>query len=203
MELRSARFHLAANHPAQFPRDGLPQLAFAGRSNVGKSSLINTILRNKKIARVSRTPGKTHSIHFILVNERFYVVDLPGYGYAKVSKSLAASWGPLIRGYLETEPGLRLLFLLLDARRIPAEKDLDLCAWLDQAGRPWQPILTKADKLSNNELQKSRRAIAKAISRDPDELIVFSNVTRRGVAEIWRRVGEEVGSVKPVEKQAL
>ena len=188
MEVRSAQFHLAAYDAAQFPRDGFPQFAIAGRSNVGKSSLINRILRKKNIARVSQTPGKTRGIHFYLVNRSFYIVDLPGYGYAKVSKSVSASWGPLIRGYLEREESLRSLFLLLDCRRVPSEQDLDLCAWLDSSGVTWHPVLTKADKLSNNQMARALGAIAKSIERPAGHLIPFSIIDRRGVDEIWRLV---------------
>jgi len=192
LEVRSAHFHLAAYEAAQFPRDGLPQFAIAGRSNVGKSSLINTILRKKNIAKVSQTPGKTRGIHFYMVNGSFYVVDLPGYGYAKVSKSISASWGSLIRGYLEREESLRSLFLLLDCRRIPSGQDLDLCAWLDASNVAWHPVLTKIDKLSNNQMVQARAAIAREIERPKENLIAFSMFDRRGSEEIWRTVSSEI-----------
>jgi len=191
VELRSAQFRLAAYGPDQFPRDGFPQFAVAGRSNVGKSSLLNTILGNRKLARISQTPGKTQAIQFYLVNGSFYIVDLPGYGYAKVSRSIAASWGPLIRDYLEQEASIRKLFLLLDSRRTPSDHDLELVDWLEESGVEWQAVLTKVDKLSSNKLLTARRSIARAIDQPESELILFSSVKKRGVDEIWRTLAGE------------
>ncbi len=152
--------------------------------------VLNAILGNKKLARISQTPGKTQAVQFYLVNGAFYVVDLPGYGYAKVSKSISASWGPLIRTYLEEESSLRLLFLLLDSRRTPSGQDLDLIAWLETAGLEWRAVLTKVDKLSNNKLAVARRSIAKEIGKPESDLISFSSVKRKGVKEIWRLLSD-------------
>ncbi|MHB0969845.1 MAG: ribosome biogenesis GTP-binding protein YihA/YsxC [Thermoanaerobaculia bacterium] len=179
-------FHRAAYKPEDFPRDGRPQIAIVGRSNVGKSSLINSILRKKSIARVSQTPGKTQAIQFYLINDKFFVVDLPGYGYAKVPRSMTAAWGTLIRSYFETTDALRSVLLLLDARRTPSEDDLMLRDWLENASVAWHPVLTKTDKLSNNELAQSRRTIAAELERDPKDLILFSKVTGKGTDDIWK-----------------
>jgi GTP-binding protein len=160
-----------------------------GRSNVGKSSLINAVLGRKGVARVSQTPGKTQAIQFYLVNEKFYLVDLPGYGYAKVPKSMSRSWGQLVRGYLENAEDLRMIFLLLDIRRTPGEQDLQMHGWardLDEVEE--RIVLTKADKLSNNQLTLSRRAIASELEVDDAQLIAASVVSKKGIDEIRREM---------------
>ena len=161
----------------------------AGRSNVGKSSLINAVLNRKGIARVSQTPGKTQAIQFYLVNEKFYLVDLPGYGYAKVPKSMSRSWGELVRGYLENAEDLRMIFLLLDVRRTPADQDLQMHEWArDLEGVDERVVLTKTDKLSNNQLVASRRAIAHELKIDDADLIAASSVTKKGIDVIRREM---------------
>ncbi|HEU4522298.1 MAG TPA: ribosome biogenesis GTP-binding protein YihA/YsxC [Thermoanaerobaculia bacterium] len=188
MVIKSVSFHRAAYKPEDFPRDKRPQFAIVGRSNVGKSSLINAIVNRKGIARVSQTPGKTQAIHFYLINEQFYLVDLPGYGYAKVSKSMVQQWGELIRGYLDSAEDLRLIVLLLDARRIPGEHDLQMHDWTGDAGIDERIVLTKTDKLSNNELARSRQAIATELNVDAADLIATSAVTRKGIDQIRREM---------------
>lgn len=160
-----------------------------GRSNVGKSSLINAVLNRKGIARVSQTPGKTQAVQFYLINEKFYLVDLPGYGYAKVPKSVLRTWGELVRGYLESSEDLRLIFLLLDVRRAPGEHDLQMHQWaraLD--GVDEKIVLTKSDKLSNNQLAVSRRKIAGDLEVGDDALIAASAVTKKGIDQIRREM---------------
>lgn len=160
-----------------------------GRSNVGKSSLINAIVNRKAVARVSQTPGKTQAVHFYLINEKFYLVDLPGYGYARVPKSVMRSWGELVRGYLDTAgDDLRLIFLLLDSRRTPGEHDLQMHEWAGEAGIDEKVVLTKSDKLSKNELAKNRRNIAEALDVELSELIPVSTVTKNGVDQIRREM---------------
>lgn len=159
-----------------------------GRSNVGKSSLINAVLKRKAVARVSRTPGKTQAVHFYLVNERFYIVDLPGYGYAKVSKAMRSSWAQLIQSYLQSSEDLRLIFLLLDARRIPSEDDLQMHHWTQAAAIDERLVLTKSDKLSKNQLVKSRTAIAREMESDAGSLIESSVVTNKGIEEVRREI---------------
>jgi GTP-binding protein len=188
LEIRSVTFARAAYQPADFPRDGRPQYAMVGRSNVGKSSLINAVLNRKAIARVSQTPGKTQAVQFYLVNEKFYIVDLPGYGYAKVPKDIKRSWGELVRGYLESADALRLIFLLLDSRRIPSEDDLQMHDWSQAAEVEERLVMTKSDKLSNNELARSRIAIAGKMGVDPADLIAFSSQTRQGIDQIRREI---------------
>jgi GTP-binding protein len=160
-----------------------------GRSNVGKSSLINAVLNRKGVARVSQTPGKTQAVQFYLINQKFYLVDLPGYGYAKVPKSMSRSWGELVRGYLESADDLRLIFLLLDVRRTPGEHDLQMHGWARELDTVDERIvLTKSDKLSNNQLSTSMRDIARELEMDETALIAASAVTKKGIDQIRREM---------------
>jgi GTP-binding protein len=188
LDIKSVSFHRAAYSPEDFPRDKKPQFAIVGRSNVGKSSLINAVIKRKAVARVSQTPGKTQAVHFYLVNDRFYLVDLPGYGYAKVPKSVMRSWGELVRGYLDSAGDLRLILLLLDVRRTPGEQDRQMHEWTSDAGIDEKIVLTKSDKLSNQQLLKNKAAIAKELEIDPSQLIAASAVTKKGIDEIRREM---------------
>jgi len=159
-----------------------------GRSNVGKSSLINAVLKRRNIARVSQTPGKTQAIQFYLVNEKFHLVDLPGYGYAKVPKAMLRDWRTLVRSYLESADALRLIFLLMDVRRIPGEQDLQMLAWTREAGIDARVLLTKSDKLSNAQLIQQRQLIAAELQLEPGDLIPVSSQTNRGIEEVRREI---------------
>lgn len=159
-----------------------------GRSNVGKSSLLNAVLNRKGIARVSQTPGKTQAVQFYLVNDKFYIVDLPGYGYAKVPKSVARTWGDLVRGYLESAEALQMIFLLLDVRRTPGEHDLRMHEWARSLDIDERIVLTKTDKFSNNQLLQARREISKDLQIDDAQLIAASAVTRKGIDQIRREI---------------
>lgn len=163
-----------------------------GRSNVGKSSLINAILKRKAVARVSQTPGKTQAVQFYLVNERFHLVDLPGYGYAKVPREVKRSWGQLVRSYLDGADQLRLIFLLLDARRTPAEDDRQIHEWTRAAGIDERIVLTKSDKLSSNQLARSRAEIASELAVDADELIACSAVSKQGIESLRREIASRL-----------
>jgi len=163
-----------------------------GRSNVGKSSLINAVLKRKAVARVSQTPGKTQAVQFYLVNERFHIVDLPGYGYAKVSKDVKRSWGQLVRSYLDNADALRLIFLLLDARRTPSEDDCQMHQWSRAAGIDERVVLTKSDKLSNNQLARSTAEIAGELAIGVDELIPCSAVTGKGIERLRREIASRL-----------
>ena len=167
-----------------------------GRSNVGKSSLINAVLGRKAVARVSQTPGKTQAVQFYLVNEQFYIVDLPGYGYAKVPRDMRRSWGDLMATFFESSEALRVLFLLLDYRRIPSDEDLEMFEWTKAAGVDYRFVLTKADKLSNNQRAQGKRAIQKALEVDADTFIDFSKLTREGVDVIWRVIDGHLKAAK-------
>jgi GTP-binding protein len=188
LDIKSVSFHRAAYQPGDFPRDKRPQFAMVGRSNVGKSSLINAVVNRKGVARVSQTPGKTQAVHFYLVNDRFYIVDLPGYGYAKVPKSIKSTWATLVRGYLEEADALKLIFLLLDSRREPSEDDMRMHDWAVAAGIDEKLIMTKSDKLSRNELAKSRAMISGEAKVEPENVIAFSSVTKQGVEDIRREI---------------
>lgn len=159
-----------------------------GRSNVGKSSFINTILRKKAIARVSQTPGKTQAIHFYLIDDRYYIVDLPGYGYAKVPRTIAAQWGSLVRSYLEQAGSLEQIFLLVDIRRTPTGEDLMMHRWLEETEVPWRAVMTKADKVSKNQRAAGRKTIEEKLPGNELPPIAFSSVTREGVDEVWREI---------------
>jgi GTP-binding protein len=164
-----------------------------GRSNVGKSSLINAVLKRKAVARVSQTPGKTQAIQFYLVNERLHIVDLPGYGYAKVPKSMSQSWRELINEYLEQDSGqLRTLFLLLDARRVPSDADKQMHEWTQRAGIEERIVLTKSDKLSRNQLEKQKAVIAKELEISSDLMIASSVVNKQGIEEIRREIASRI-----------
>ena len=163
-----------------------------GRSNVGKSSLINATLKRKSIARVSNTPGKTQAVQFYLIDERFYVVDLPGYGYAKVPQSVKRSWGALVRSYIESSDALRLIFLLLDVRRTPSDEDLQVSQWATSHGIDTRILMTKADKLSKNQLAARRSEIAKELAVDPQMLIACSAVTKQGIEEVRREIAKRL-----------
>ena len=179
----SCEFVGSFNEFDKLPDDYLPQIAFAGRSNVGKSSLLNKLVGMKKMAKVSSTPGKTRSINFFIVNKRFYFVDLPGYGYAKVSKTERESWGELLEKYLTECKHLIGLVLLLDARREPSEEDLMLTEWLEERKLPVIIALTKADKLGRGDLGNKVREIQKEFNV---EVIPFSIVSGIGKNEMLK-----------------
>ena len=166
------------------PDAHLPEVAFGGRSNVGKSSLINTLLRRKKIARVSNTPGRTREINFFEVNKQFVLADLPGYGYARISKEKRAEWRPLIEGYLRASPALRGVVLLLDARRQPTEDDLLMLDFLAATGKPTIVVATKIDKLPNRERESRVRTLALEAGIELEQLIPFSAETGQGRDEL-------------------
>ena len=184
-------------------KDGRPQFAFVGRPNVGKSTLINTILRRKNIARVSQTPGKTQAVHYILLNEKVHLVDLPGYGYAKVSKSTRAEWGRLMTSYFESPEHLRIFFVLLDCRRKPTDEDRLMFQLAADVGIPTQVVLTKSDKLSRGQLAQARRSIAKELELDPESVISFSGTNRLGVDKIWRHIDEALAQEARTTKNQL
>ena len=187
MKVTQATFVISAAHPEQFPQDGRPEVAFVGRSNVGKSSLLNALLQRKRMAKTSGTPGKTQTINFFDVNGTIYFTDLPGYGYAKVPKKVKEHWGRVMTAYLATREALRLVVHLVDARHPPTEKDLDMLALLDRAEVPTLIAATKIDKLKRSQRAQNLRTIRKTLDLDEDALIVpFSAVTGEGVRPIWQ-----------------
>lgn len=180
----------ASGAPGWRPETALPQVAFAGRSNVGKSSLLNKLVRRKAIARVSRTPGRTREINFFEVNGEFVLADLPGYGYARVSKSDRAAWRPLIEGYLRNTPTLRGLVLLLDVRREPTADDQQMLSFLADRGLPVLIAVTKVDKLSARAAEGRLKEIADSLGLDPEQMVPFSAVTGAGRDELAAAVVE-------------
>ncbi len=191
LEIKSATFIKSAVSPKDYLRDGRPQIAFAGRSNVGKSSLINSLVNQKGLARTSSTPGKTREINYFLINNAFYFVDLPGFGYAKVAKSVRDAWRPMVESYIDENDALKGLILLIDVRRTPSDMDLQLAEWLEAAEKPYLPVLTKRDKVSNNELQVLLRATRKALHLSPIEsVLTYSTTKRQGRDELLSLIQE-------------
>jgi len=188
MIIKSAEFVKSAVKPKHYPSADLPEIAFAGRSNVGKSTLINTILNRKRLVKTSKTPGRTQLINFFLINKAFSFVDLPGYGYAKVPESVRKSWGPMIETYLSTRKTLHAVVLILDLRRIPGIEELNFIEWLQYYNIPCILILTKSDKLSKSNRKKQHLAIAQALSVDVDDLILFSAKSRQGKDAVWAAI---------------
>ena len=166
------------------PEGGLPEVAFSGRSNVGKSSLLNRLVRRKALARVSKTPGKTREINFFEVNQELVLVDLPGYGYARVSKDRKAEWRPLIEGYLRNSEQLRGVVQLLDVRHEPTADDLQMVDFLAELGAPTIFALTKIDKLTKSALAKRVGEFAEELGVTPEQLVPFSSVTGQGRDEL-------------------
>jgi GTP-binding protein len=186
MKITSAEFIKSAFDKSHWTTDGLPEISFLGRSNVGKSSLINGLLQRKGLARTSNTPGRTQSINFFLINERFYFADLPGYGYAKVSKTMRADWGKMAEQYLAERNELRLSIQLVDSRHEPTGLDRQLHEWMTVHDKPRIIVATKADKLTNNELAKSLAVIKKTL---PDaKVIAFSATTGKGRDAVWSEI---------------
>jgi len=166
------------------PRDRLPEVAFAGRSNVGKSSALNRLVNLKKLAKISSTPGKTRMINFFLINKNLYFVDLPGYGYARAPKSMQKSWGKLVEDYLKERENLKGTVLLVDSRRGPMEPDLQLLEWLDYYGLSKLIVLTKKDKLSRSAVLENARKTCEVLKLDSGSLVLFSAKTGEGKDKI-------------------
>jgi len=172
------------------PRDPRPAIALAGRSNVGKSSLINCLVGRTKLAKVSAAPGKTQQIHFYLINEQFYFVDLPGYGYARVSKGTRQSWQNLVEGFLIRYPNLRGVVHITDARRALTESDAQLQQWLSVHRIPSVVVATKADKLSQNDLQRQLAQVKSLLPSLDADIVPFSAKTGLGKRALWGRIQE-------------
>jgi len=177
------------------PDSSLPEVAFAGRSNVGKSSLLNTLVRRKSFARVSRTPGRTREINFFRVNNTFVLVDLPGYGYARISKAKKAEWRPMIESYLRRTTQLRGLVLLLDIRREPSDDDRAMLDFLAELGVPTIVALTKADKLTKTDAREKVAEVSRMLALEPDQVIQFSAQSGDGRVELLEAITQLVEKV--------
>ena len=188
MIVKSTEFIKSAAKPAHYPEETLPEIAFAGRSNVGKSSLINVLVNRKNLVRTSNTPGRTQLINFFRINDAFTFVDLPGYGFAKVPLSVKREWGPMMETYLSRRENLRGTVLILDIRRIPSAEDLQMLQWLRASGIPPLLVVTKCDKLSKSQRSRQAAVIARQVGVEPEELSLFSALTREGLDGVWSRI---------------
>lgn len=173
MRIKKSEFITSAVKKNQYPIDNRVEIAFVGRSNVGKSSLINSLTNRKKLAKVSQTPGKTRLVNFFLINDDFYLVDLPGYGYAKVSKEEKDSWGKTIEMYLTGREQLKRVVLLVDSRHKPTSDDIMMHEWIKHFGYDVIVIATKSDKLTRNNLKKSEKVIMETLKLDADDKLYF------------------------------
>ena len=193
MIIKSADFICAAVKPSQYPADDLAEVAFAGRSNVGKSSLINQLLNRRKLAKVSSTPGKTRTINFYNINNgEFRLVDLPGYGYAKVSKAESADWGKMMEDYLSKRKGLKKVIQLVDSRHAPTAQDKQMYDYLRYYGLDGIVVATKSDKLSSNELNKSLSIIRKELELGKDDVLIASSALKKTGSEAILDIMQEI-----------
>lgn len=191
MIIKSAEFICSAVKQGQYPEDNMPEIAFAGRSNVGKSSLLNLLTNRKKLAKVSASPGKTRTINFFNINNTFRIVDLPGYGYAQVSKKEAESWGPMMESYLSERKNLKKCILLVDSRHQPTAQDKQMYEYLKYYNLDGVVIATKSDKISRNELNKNLSIIRKQLEMDKEDLILpVSALNKTGVDEILNCIAQ-------------
>ena len=194
MIVKSAEFITSAVKPQHYPPADLPEIAFAGRSNVGKSSLINKLVNRRRLVKTSSTPGRTQLINFFAINQAFRFVDLPGYGYAKVPAGVRRQWGPMIETYLTQRRSLKGLILIVDIRRTPGPEETELRHWLDHHGIAHRIVATKADKLSRNKQVRPVRQITAKLSLADEALVLFSAKSGLGVAAVWDHIEEMLGS---------
>jgi GTP-binding protein len=195
MEIKQSEFIISAVSPRQYPVDNRVEVAFVGRSNVGKSSLINTLTNRKKLVKVSATPGKTRQINFFLINNDFYLVDLPGYGYAKVSKKEKESWGNIIEKYLNARQQLKKIVLILDCRHKPTADDITMYKWIKHYNYDIAIVATKIDKVSKNQLSKNLKVIRDILKMSgEDEILTFSALNKQGKEKILEVLESTINS---------
>lgn len=193
MKIKSAELETVCGITSVLPENTLPEIAFAGKSNVGKSSLINKLLNRKALARTSSQPGKTQTINFYNINKELYFVDLPGYGYAKVSKETKEKWGKMIERYLNTSKQLKEVFLLVDIRHEASANDKMMYEWVLAQGYSPTIILTKADKLKRSQLEKHKKMVVTGLNVKPGtKVIAFSAQSGLGVEEVWAYIAERI-----------
>jgi len=195
VKINSVDFVTSAVRKSQYPEDNKPEFLMIGRSNVGKSSFINTLVNRKNIARTSSIPGKTQTLNFFLINELFYLVDVPGYGFAKVSKNLKNKFGMIIEDYLKERENLKMVFLLVDFRHKPTEDDVLMYQYLKYYNIPVTIVATKCDKVSRNSYIKNEKTIKEVLNLDADDqLIQFSSISKLGKQEIHNKIIEIIGA---------
>lgn len=186
MDTNKARYELTAVKPSQYPEGNLPEVALVGRSNVGKSTIINTLLNRKNLARVSSVPGKTRGLNFYNIDDKLYLVDLPGYGYAKASKSQRSQWGSFINNYLNMRPQLKLVVMLVDIRHSPTGDDRTMYNWIVERNMPHIIVATKADKISRGQIKPRLKEISNVLGvPEGVSFIPYSSETKMGKEEIW------------------
>lgn len=192
MKIKSAIFLKSAVNPNSYPPEQYPEIAFAGRSNVGKSSLINALVNRKKLAKTSSTPGHTRLLNFYLINDQFVFVDLPGFGYAKVPMSVRKQWGQMIETFLSSRKTLKSVILIMDIRRSPGTEEIDLIKWFDFYHIPKILVLTKADKLSKNQQLQQQIAISRILVTPKENLIIFSATSKQGRDQLWEKIEKAI-----------
>ncbi len=188
MVIKSVELEIVAGITSTLPVNELPEVAFAGKSNVGKSSMLNALINRKSLARTSSTPGKTQTINYYNVNKELYLVDLPGYGYAKVSQTTKEKWGKMIERYLKKSPTLKAVFLLIDIRHEPGQNDIDMYNWICETGFTPVIIATKLDKIPRSQVQKQTALIRRTLGAKDSVIIPFSSLNKQGVEEIWAEI---------------
>ena len=194
MVIKTVNLETVCGITSKIPDNQLPEIAFAGKSNVGKSSLINAMMNRKSLARTSSQPGKTQTINFYNINDAMYLVDLPGYGYAKVAESEKVKWGKMIENYLHTSKQLKAVFLLIDIRHTPGANDKTMYDWIVYQG--YKPIIiaTKLDKLKRSQVQKALKEVRTGLGLNADDIVIpFSAETKQGRDEIWALMDELIG----------
>lgn len=192
-KIKSVRYFKSFADFTSIAENNFPQIAFAGRSNVGKSSLLNTITGRKNLAKISNTPGKTRHLNFFLVNDKIYFVDLPGYGYARTSKFTQRAWKDLIEGYLKSSQNLKGVIQIIDIRHPPFESDIQLGAWLDFYQKKSLLVMTKADKLSRSNTLLNQRKALEILQKKTDNMVIFSAKTRQGKDEVLKWIFHIIG----------
>lgn len=202
MDLNKARYDLTAVKPAQYPAGQLPEIALAGRSNVGKSSIVNTLLNRKGLARVSSEPGKTRGINFYNVDDSLYFVDLPGYGFARVSKEEKAAWGSMIETYLNMRKQLKIVLLLVDIRHSPTEDDRMMYHWIKEQEIPCIVVATKSDKISRGQIHGRLQDIKKVLELKGELLLAYSSETKLGRDEVWKAINKTLEAGDEPEAEA-
>ncbi len=189
MIIKSAEYITSAVKPSQYPPADFPEIAFVGRSNVGKSSLINTLVNRKRLAKTSSTPGRTQLVNFFLINNAFSFVDLPGYGYARVPAQVKKKWAPMVEKYLTSRSSLSCIIFIIDIRRTPGPEEINLKNWFSQLKIPVILVLTKVDKLKKSKYKQQIALITKNLSADPNDFILFSSKSKKGINAVWDAIG--------------